>query len=262
MGLENHIQETKRKGLVLSCEVFLLSYTLNDVAGLEEQKNVVYTNLILPLEKKELFSSLVLHPEKLKERKTFLLRGPSGTGKSFFAQALANTLDAPYFSFQSTQFLTSLVGKGAQALREVYAKEEGIIFLDEIDAIGKDRSLTKNAPIDDVLLELLTCLDGASSNYNLVTLAATNRFSSLDSALISRFSYILDFPLPDALQREKIIEKKSSYFNHQISSFDFLVNKTEGFDGREIENYFIRARNNAMLSDRNYLTEHDFEVNL
>ena len=239
-----------------------MSLSLSDVAGLEEQKKVVYDSLILPLRKKELYNSLVLQPEKINERKTFLLHGPSGTGKSLFAQALAQTMGIPYASYHSTEFLKGLVGQGAQDLRSVYASSSGMIFLDELDAIGKDRSLLHSSPIDDVLLELLVCIDGVGTNYDVVTMAATNRLDILDSALVSRFSYVLEFPLPNALQREKIIEKKSSYYNHKVSSFNFLVDKTENCDGRTIDNYFIAARNNALSHDRSYLIKDDFEVRL
>lgn len=237
-------------------------FTLDDVAGLEKQKKIVYDSLILPLKKKDLYSKLVLQPDKVHERNTFLLHGPPGTGKSFFAEALANSMNVPYYSFSGTEFLKSYVGEGAKSLRSAYSSSSGIIFIDELDAIGKNRSFLQSAPIDDILLELLVSMDGVNTNYNIVTIGATNRLDVIDPALLSRFSHIMNFPLPDDIQREEIIKTKSSYFNHKIDSFDFLVEKTTGFVGRQIENCFVDAYRNALSLDRSYLLEKDFEVNL
>lgn len=233
--------------------------TLDDVAGLNDHKLALFKAFSLPLKKKDLYNALVLQPDKLRVRKTALFYGPPGTGKTFLAEALATSMEAPFNFYKSTEFIQGLVGQGANMLRDVYNSKEGIIFLDEIDAIGSTRTSYSNSLTNDVLLELLTCLDGVNANYNLITIAATNKISSLDDALLSRFTHKLEFKLPDAKQRSEIIRTKFSYFNHKIASYDFLVNVSEGFDSRKITDLFDVAISNALLNDRNYLLEQDFE---
>ncbi len=235
-----------------------MTITLDDVAGLEFQKNIFYESIILPIRKKSLFDKLILAPEKVVEQKTFLLYGPPGSGKTFLTTALANTLDVPFNYYSSTNFLNSYVGKGASDLRNIYSSASGLIFLDEIDAIGKDRSLFPNSHSDDILIELLNCLDGVGSNSDLITIAATNKFDILDSALKSRFAHKIPFFSLDYNQRNKLVSKYLSYYNNKLKSIDFIVDKTESWDARDIKNLFSKASRQAILSNRSYLSEKDF----
>ncbi len=237
-------------------------FSLDDVVGLTVQKEAVYDSLILPLQKKELYNSLLKDPEKIKERRNFLFHGPSGTGKTHLAKAIASEADVPVVLVQSTQLLQRYVGDGSKALRDLYAHNKGIIFIDEIDAIASKRSKQQSLT-HDLLLQLLSLLDGVGSYYSTATIMATNCFDSIDPALLSRIplSHQLYFPLPDAVQRERIISLQASY--HNISD-DFncslLVSQTQGYDGRQLEDLFAFARRSALKNDCNKLSAKDFVV--
>ena len=166
----------------------------------------------------------------------------------------------PFFSIDAPQFLQELVGRGSKSIRDVYAQNKGVIFIDEIDAIAKSRSFRPDSLTTDVLLQLLSCLDGTIDYHDRATIVATNQESLLDSALLSRIpqSNRLYFSLPDSLQRKLIIDKHLSYHQHKIKDISFLVSRTEGYDGRNLEDIFSNARINALNSDRDYLLEVDF----
>lgn len=235
--------------------------TLDDVVGLEHQKQIMHDSLILPLQKKELYTSLILSPDKIKERKNFLFYGPPGTGKTHLAHAIAHTCGLSVTMVESTQLLQRYVGDGPKALRELYDTESGLIFIDEIDAIALARS-DKQLASQDVLLQLLLLLDSVQSSYSHATILATNRMAALDPALLSRIPlfYQLHFPAPDAMQRKRIIDLQLSY--HQTNKIDssYLVSLTEGYDGRQLEDLFLRARQIALKNDRNYLSSSDFSL--
>ena len=101
-------------------------------------------------------------------------------------------------------------------------------------------------------------MDGVSSNQDLITIAATNKYDRLDDALKSRFVHKIPFTRPDRVQREKIFEKQLSYYNNKLDSIDFLIDPTENFDARAIKNIFSKAAKNALLNDRSYLLKKDF----
>lgn len=231
-----------------------------DLIGLEKQTKQLYDYLFLPIVEKELYERLVLFPEKLKSRKHFLFYGPPGTGKTSLANALANEYNVPFTFVQSTQFLNQFVGAGVGLMRKFYSNQKGIVFIDEIDAIAKKRNGDNHQKTDDVLTQLLMILDGADTNYNSSTILATNKYEHLDEALLSRIpkSNQLYFPLPNENQRQKIIEKKLTYFNHQIDDVEEIVKKTESYDGRNIEDLFSNATNLALNYKRDYLIKEDF----
>ncbi|MFP4118619.1 MAG: AAA family ATPase [Candidatus Woesearchaeota archaeon] len=237
------------------------SLSLDDVAGLEYQKSVLYNALILPEKFPDTYASLVRRPEMVRERNVFLFHGPPGSGKTLLARAAARESGVPYREAQATQFINELAGKGAAAIRHLYNQEgPGLLFIDEVDAIARSRSQHRHYVTDDLLMQLLMAVDGPGSDDEKVTVLCTNRYDVLDNALLSRVpeDHQLHFPMPDQAQRYKIIEKHLSYHNHHIDEYQQLVSFTEGFDGRQIEALFKRARTNALLDDRPYLHLDDF----
>jgi ATP-dependent 26S proteasome regulatory subunit len=227
----------------------VLSFT--DVAGLSYQKKSLYNALILPEKKQALYNKLVKDPTKLRLRNNFLFYGPPGTGKTFLAQALASELKKEYVVAQATQFLNQYVGKGAQTIRSLYNQTNGIIFIDEIDAIATSRDSHASRSTQDVLMQLLLVLDSVNTSQVCATIFATNKKECLDDALLSRIPKInqLYFSLPDYSQRKNILELKLSYFNHDISDMSLLAKQTEKYDGRALEDLVINASHIALEQD-------------
>ena len=238
-----------------------MTLTLEDVVGLEYQKEIFYDAIILPLREKENYNKLVLEPEKIELQKNFLFYGPPGTGKTFLAKALANSVGVKYEYYSSTEFLRGLVGEGAKELRKIYQNnEQKLIFLDEIDAIGIDRGLKNSGSTNDILLELLTQLDGFETKNKIITIGATNKKELLDSALLSRFNYKLKFESLNYEQRKKLVEKNLSYFNNKISNTKKIIEKTENMDARTIKQLFNYVKTNALKNKRNFLINEDFNI--
>lgn len=240
-----------------------LSYrpTYKDVAGLKQQKEALYDALIAPLQQEDLYRKLVLEPSKIKERNNFLFYGPSGTGKTLLAKATAFESQLPFTMIDATVFLQKYVGSGAKSIRDLYQKSEGIVFIDEIDAIAQKRG-TASPYVEDILLQLLTVLDGIGSDYSKATIMSTNRYNSLDDALLSRIpqSHQLQFPLPDEVQRKNIFRIQLQYHNNKVADLDNLVSKTNNYDGRQLEDLFAQARRNALKNKRCFLIESDFKT--
>ncbi len=235
--------------------------TIDDVVGLKQQQKIFKDVLILPNEQKENYDKLVLAPDKVKRRKNFLLYGPSGSGKTFLVHALANTLDLSFTSIGATQLLQELHGRGSRMLRDLYNDNKGgVIFIDEADAIARDRTINKASLSYDVLLQLMLCMDGIGANYDTTTILATNKKVVFDDGLLSRIPlrHQLSFPHPDSSQRELIIKKQLSYHNNRVKDVSSLVKLSEGFDGRQLEDVFAYARTNALNNNHDYLSEGDF----
>ncbi|MGM5481060.1 MAG: AAA family ATPase [Nanobdellota archaeon] len=239
--------------------------TLDDVAGLEYQKSILYDSLILPRKKRNVYSSLIKRPEMVRDRNVFLFHGPPGTGKTLLAKAIANEIDIPYKEIPSTYFINKYRGKGAEDLRTIYDwNGEWLFFIDEIDAITKNRNADSMNNNDDLLMQLLMNIDGPGSHDDKITIMSTNRYDILDEALISRVpeQYRLKFDKPDINQRYRIIEQHLSYYNHRIDDINELVSLAVDKDGREIALMFKPACTNALKKDRTYLTIQDFQTNV
>jgi AAA family ATPase len=230
--------------------------SFKDIAGLEMQKSLLNDILLLPLQKKELYAQLVLAPEMVQEQNNFLFSGPPGSGKTYLAEALAHEINMPFTHVRSTELLDSYLGAGAKKIRDLYAKQEGIIFIDEIDAIAQKRS-HKNEIKQDVLIELLFCLEGARDKKPYATIAATNRLETLDAAIVSRFTHIIPFYTPDNQQRESILEKQLSYYNTKEINVPRVVAKSEGMDARQLKSLVYYAGITALRDDRGVLHTED-----
>ena len=194
--------------------------------------------------------------------KGILLEGPPGTGKTLLAKAIATETNSTFISMSGSEFIELFVGMGSLRVRELFdrAREQKpcIIFIDEIDAIGKQRGASLNTGNDEreqTLNQLLYEMDGFNDNSDIVILAATNRKDILDSALLrpGRFDRIIKVPLPDKLSREKILEV---YLNNKKLEKPFDISSiaelTDGFSGAELKNLVNEA---AIISAKNNYTK-------
>jgi cell division protease FtsH len=190
--------------------------------------------------------------------KGILLEGPPGTGKTLLAKAIATETNSSFFSISASEFIEVFVGVGASRVRDLFSsarkQNPSIIFIDEIDAIGRQRGAGVNMGNDEreqTLNQLLYEMDGFNTNENLVVIAATNRKDVLDQALLrpGRFDRIVRVPLPDKISREKILgyylENKKLEKPFNISS---IAEFTDGFSGAQLKNLINEA---AILSVRN-----------
>ena len=195
-----------------------------------------------------------------------LLVGPPGTGKTLLAKAVAGEAGVPFFSMSGSDFVEMFVGVGASRVRDVFqqakAKAPCIIFIDEIDAVGRARSknpsMGGNDERENTLNALLTEMDGFGTNSGVIVLAATNRVDMLDSALLraGRFDREIHVDLPDLTERKEIFQVHLKPIKVDSSlDIDFLARQTPGFSGADIANVcneaaLIAARNNKEWVDK------------
>ncbi len=241
-----------------------LNVDFNDVAGLEEAK----------IEIKEIVDFLK-SPEKYtnlggKIPKGALLVGPPGTGKTLLAKAVAGEAHVPFFSLSGSDFVEMFVGVGASRVRDLFkqAKEKSpcIIFIDEIDAIGRARGKNPNMGSNDerenTLNQLLTEMDGFGDNSGVIILAATNRADILDKALLraGRFDRQIHVELPDVTEREQIFKVHLKPLVHLDADVDikFLSKQTPGFSGADIANVCNEAALIAARRDNKTVSKQDF----
>lgn len=228
--------------------------TFRDVAGLAGAKQEI-----------EEIVSFLKNPKKYtqlggKIPKGALLVGPPGTGKTLLAKAVAGEADVPFFSMSGSDFVEMFVGVGASRVRDLFrqAKEKApcIIFIDEIDAIGRARgknvNMSGNDERENTLNQLLTEMDGFGSNSGVIILAATNRAEILDKALLraGRFDRQIHVELPDIQERKEIFNVHLRPIKiDETVDVNFLAKQTPGFSGADIANVcneaaLIAARNN------------------
>lgn len=235
--------------------------TFKDVAGLEEAK----------VEIMEIVDFLK-NPNKYRELggkipKGALLVGPPGTGKTLLAKAVAGEANVPFFSISGSDFVEMFVGVGASRVRDLFrqAKEKApcIVFIDEIDAIGRARSknagFSSNDERENTLNQLLTEMDGFGTNAGVIVLAATNRADILDKALLraGRFDRQINVELPDLKERLEIfnVHLKNLKLDPNLDR-NFLARQTPGFSGADIANVCNEA---ALIAARNNKTQIDKE---
>ena len=231
--------------------------TFKDVAGLEEAK-VEIMEIVDFLKNPNKYSDL-----GGKIPKGALLVGPPGTGKTLLAKAVAGEANVPFFSISGSDFVEMFVGVGASRVRDLFrqAKEKApcIVFIDEIDAIGRARSknigYSSNDERENTLNQLLTEMDGFGTNAGVIVLAATNRADILDKALLraGRFDRQINVELPDLKERREIfdVHLKNLKLDPHIDR-DFLARQTPGFSGADIANVCNEA---ALIAARNNKTQ-------
>ncbi|GAB6011702.1 ATP-dependent zinc metalloprotease FtsH [Viscerimonas tarda] len=234
-----------------------LKVTFKDVAGLSEAKEEI-----------EEIVEFLKNPTRYTEiggkiPKGALLVGPPGTGKTLLAKAVAGEANVPFFSLSGSDFVEMFVGVGASRVRDLFrqAKEKApcIIFIDEIDAIGRARGKNPNFGSNDerenTLNQLLTEMDGFGSNSGVIILAATNRADILDKALLraGRFDRQIHVDLPDLNDRKQVFKVHLRPIKIDDSvDIEFLARQTPGFSGADIANVcneaaLIAARNNKKI---------------
>lgn len=240
-----------------------VNITFNDVAGLDGAK----------LEIMEIVDFLK-NPKKYtdlgaKIPKGALLVGPPGTGKTLLAKAVAGEAKVPFFSLSGSDFVEMFVGVGASRVRDLFrqAKEKApcIIFIDEIDAIGRARGKSASAGANDerenTLNQLLTEMDGFGTNSGVIILAATNRADILDRALMraGRFDRQIYVDMPDLNERKEIFQVHLKKIKIDDSvNIDFLAKQTPGFSGADIANICNEAALIAARSNKKHVTRQDF----
>jgi cell division protease FtsH len=234
--------------------------TFKDVAGLEGAKEEIQ-EIVEFLKNPEKYTNL-----GGKIPKGALLVGPPGTGKTLLAKAVAGEAQVPFFSLSGSDFVEMFVGVGASRVRDLFkqAKEKSpaIIFIDEIDAVGRARGKSNmsggNDERENTLNQLLTEMDGFGTNTNVIVLAATNRADVLDKALMraGRFDRQIFVDLPDIRERAEIFEVHLAPLKKvEGLDLDFLAKQTPGFSGADIANVcneaaLIAARYNKTAVDK------------
>lgn len=235
--------------------------TFADVAGQEEAKETL----------KEIVDFLH-NPKKYTEigaslPKGALLVGPPGTGKTLIARAVAGEAKVPFFAISGSEFVQMFVGMGAAKVRDLF-KQAGekapcIIFIDEIDAIGKKRegTFSGNDEREQTLNQLLTEMDGFDGRKGVVILAATNRPESLDKALLrpGRFDRRIQMDLPDLEGRNAILNVHLKKVKHDSINLDIVARATSGSSGAELANIVNEAALRAVRMGRTRVTTSDLE---
>ncbi|WP_243346773.1 ATP-dependent zinc metalloprotease FtsH [Parabacteroides sp. FAFU027] len=237
--------------------------TFKDVAGLSEAKQEV-----------EEIVEFLRNPSKFTELggkipKGALLIGPPGTGKTLLAKAVAGEADVPFFSLSGSDFVEMFVGVGASRVRDLFrqAKEKApcIIFIDEIDAVGRARgknpSMGGNDERESTLNQLLTEMDGFGTNSGIIVMAATNRVDILDKALLraGRFDRQINVDLPDLNDRKEIfgVHLRPIKIDESVN-IEFLSRQTPGFSGADIANVCNEAALIAARNGKTYVQKQDF----
>ena len=240
-----------------------VNVTFKDVAGLEEAK-VEIMEVVDFLKNPEKYTKL-----GGKIPKGVLLVGPPGTGKTLLAKSVAGEANVPFFSLSGSDFVEMFVGVGASRVRDLFnnAKQKApcIIFIDEIDAIGRARGKSAitggNDERESTLNQLLTEMDGFGTNSGVIVLAATNRADILDKALLraGRFDRQIYVELPDIVGRKEIFEvhMRGLKLGADVDK-DFLAKQTPGFSGADIANVCNEAALMAARKGKNEIDKQDF----
>ncbi len=240
-----------------------VTVTFEDVAGLDEAKEEVMEVV-----------DFLKHPKKYtalggKIPKGVLLVGPPGTGKTLLAKAVAGEAKVPFFSLSGSDFVEMFVGVGASRVRDLFKqaaqKSPSIIFIDEIDAIGRARGRSNitggNDERENTLNQLLTEMDGFKENKGVIVVGATNRVDILDAALLrpGRFDRQITVGLPDRLGRIGILKvhAKNKPFDKNVSLVQ-LANRTPGFSGADIANVCNEAALIAARKNKKAVNKQDF----
>ncbi len=233
-----------------------------DVGGLEEAKAKLRELVELPLIRPDLFLKAGIKPGK-----GILLSGPSGTGKTLLAKAVANEANANFISVKGPELISKWVGESEKHVREIFKKARqvapAIVFFDEFDSISKARGMSFNDSTERVVNQLLTELDGMEELEKVVVIAATNRKDLIDSAILrpGRIDSIVELGIPDKETRKKIFEvhAKKMPLDKNVKIEDY-IEKTNEWTGADIESVCRNAGLNAIKRHYKDKTEKEFMI--
>lgn len=233
-------------------------YTFANIAGINEIKGELYEIV-----------DFLQNPNKYKNfgiklPKGVIMYGPPGVGKTLIAKAIAGEANVPFFYQSGASFTEIYLGVGAKRVRELFAKAKAhapsIIFIDEIDAVGKSRGDGRNDELESTLNQLLTEMDGFDENGGVLVIAATNRIESIDKALLrsGRFDRRINISLPNYQDRAKIFKE---YLKDKKCKFmlDRFVRLSVGFSGADIENLVNEAALSALKRKSDCIEDVDFD---
>jgi len=237
--------------------------TYADIGGLESQIRDIKESVELPLTNPELFQEMGIKPPK-----GVILYGVPGTGKTLLAKAVANSTSATCLRVTCSELIQKYLGDGPKLVREIFKVAEAhapsIIFIDEIDAVGRKRYDTDSSgsrEIQRTMLELLNQLDGFESREDIKVIMATNKIETLDSALIrpGRIDRKIEFGMPDIMTKRKIFEIHTSKMTlDKTVDLEKLVTSREDLNGADIKAICTEAGMSALRERRKYVSMPDF----
>lgn len=238
----------------------------------EIKSDVVFENVIGQENAKrkcKLIERFLDEPERFGKwaPRNILFFGPSGTGKTMLAKALANKTDVPIIPVKATQLIGEYVGDSSRQIHQLYDKAEEmapcIIFIDELDAIALDRRFQElRGDVSEIVNALLTEMDGIEEREGVCTIGSTNRAQYLDAAVRSRFEEEIEFVLPGEEEITQIFESNIKTFPLPVEDFDFkaLAKKAKGLSGRDlVEKVLKTALHQVIIEDRETVRAEDFE---
>ncbi len=228
----------------------------------EMKTNISFKNIIGQQKAKKkcvLIEKFLSNPQKFGKwaPKNILFHGPSGTGKTMMAKALANSVDVPLLAVKATKLIGEFVGDGARQIHQLYEKAEElapcIIFIDEFDAVALNRSFQEiRGDVSEIVNAILTEMDGIDERDGICTIAATNMMMALDPAVRSRFEEEIEFTLPSLEERYKILQNYTRTFPVKLEkdvNLQSIAKKTTGFSGRDlVEKLLKNALHKAILT--------------
>jgi len=253
---DNYAYETFTKSII---KPSTSKYKFSDVAGIADVK-----------EELQEVVDFLKNSQKYKKfgislPRGVLLVGPPGVGKTLVAKAVAGEAEVPFYYQSGASFVQIYVGMGAKRVRELFsyakANSPSIIFIDEIDAVGKARGGMRNDERESTLNELLTQMDGFEDNSGVIVIGATNQMEVIDEALLrsGRFDRRIFIPMPDMLERVKILNiyLKGKPFEGNVED---IAKISVGFSGATLATFVNEAAINALRADREIITEADFNA--